>query len=177
MNYSLVHGFSQARIQKWVAISLPRGSSWLRDPTQVSCIAGSFFTDRATKDTPLAIVSSVVKNIVVTISFFFLHILRNRIVGKKSACNSEGPNWFRKIPQIRARLPTPVFLGFPYGSAGQESTWYAGDLSLIPGLGRYPGEGKSYPLQYSGLENSIECTVHGVAKIRTQLSLSLGNSL
>ena len=80
-----VHGISQARIQKWVAISLPRGSSWpwggKWDPTQVSCFAGSFFTDRATKDIPLAIVSSVVKNIVVTISFFFLHILRNRIAG------------------------------------------------------------------------------------------------
>ena len=45
-------------------------------------------------------------------------------------------------------------LGLPCGSAGKESTSYAGDLGLIPRLGRSPGEGKGYPLQYSGLENS-----------------------
>ena len=49
--------------------------------------------------------------------------------------------------------------------------WHnAGDLGLIPGLGRSPGEGKSYPLQYSGLENSMDCIVHGIAKSRTRLS-------
>ena len=51
-------------------------------------------------------------------------------------------------------LPTPVFLGFPCGSAGKESACNVGDLDSIPGLGRSPGEGKGYPLQYSGLENS-----------------------
>jgi len=45
-----------------------------------------------------------------------------------------------------------------------------GDLGLIPGLGRSPGEGKGYPLQYSGLENPMDCTVHGIAKGWTQLS-------
>ena len=75
-----------------------------------------------------------------------------------------------KIRWRRDRLPTPVFLGFPCGSAGEESACNAGDLSLIPGLGRSPGEGKDYPLRYSGLENSTECIVHGVAKRRTQLS-------
>ena len=64
-------------------------------------------------------------------------------------------SWVRKIPWRRNRLPTPVFLGFPCGSAGEESTCNAGDLGLIPGLGRSPGEGKGYQLQYSGLENSI----------------------
>ena len=54
----------------------------------------------------------------------------------------------------RDRLPTPVFLGFPCGSAGKESSCNAGDLGLITGLGRSPGEGKGYPLQYSRLENS-----------------------
>ena len=44
--------------------------------------------------------------------------------------------------------------GFPCGSAGKESTCNVGDLGLIPGLGRSPGKGKGYPLQYSGLENS-----------------------
>jgi len=76
----------------------------------------------------------------------------------------------RKIPQRRDRLPTPVFLGFPGGSAGKESTCDAGDLGLIPGLGRSPGEGKGYPLQYSGLENSMDCIVHGVTESWTRLS-------
>ena len=53
--------------------------------------------------------------------------------------------------------------GFPGGSAGKESACNAGDLTLIPELGRLPGEGKGYPLQYSGLENSMSI-VHGVAK-------------
>ena len=57
---------------------------------------------------------------------------------------------------------------FPCGSAGKESTCNAGDLGSIPGLS--PGEGKGYPLQYSGLENSMDCMVHGVAKSCTQLS-------
>ena len=51
-------------------------------------------------------------------------------------------------------LPTPVFLSFLCGSAGKESICNVGDLSSIPGLGRSPGKGKGYPLQYSGLENS-----------------------
>ena len=58
-------------------------------------------------------------------------------------------------------------LGFPGGSAGKESACNAGDLGSIPGLGRFPGEGNSYPLQYSGLENSMDCIAHGVAKSRT----------
>ena len=45
-----------------------------------------------------------------------------------------------------------------------------GDLGSIPRLGRFPGEGKGYPLQYSGLENSMDCIVHGVTKSRTRLS-------
>ena len=62
--------------------------------------------------------------------------------------------WVGKIPWGRNRLPTPVFLGFPGGSACKESTCNVGDLGLIPGLGRFPGEENSYPLQYSAQENS-----------------------
>ena len=51
---------------------------------------------------------------------------------------------------------------FPEISVGKESTCNAGDPSLIPGLERSPGEGKGYPLQYSGLENSMDCIVHGL---------------
>ena len=78
-------------------------------------------------------------------------------------------SWVRKIHWRRDRLPTPVSLGFPCGSTGKESACNAGDLGLIPGLRRSPGEGKGYPLQYSGLENSMDCIVHGVAKSQTRL--------
>ena len=58
-------------------------------------------------------------------------------------------------------------MGFPGGSTGKKkkkSACNVGDLSSIPGLGRSPEEGKGYPLQYSGLEKSKDCIVHGVAK-------------
>ena len=64
------------------------------------------------------------------------------------------------------RLPTPVFLGFPCGSAGKESACYAGDLSLISELGKSPGEGKGYPRQYSAVETSMDC----IAKCQTRLN-------
>ena len=59
--------------------------------------------------------------------------------------------------------------GFPGGSDGKEFTCNAGDLGSIPGLGRSPGEGKGYPLQYSGLENPMDrgawwAMVHRVTK-------------
>ena len=63
-----------------------------------------------------------------------------------------------------------LLLGFCDGSAGKKSTCNVGDLGSIPGLGRSPGEGNSYPLRYSGLENSMDCIVHGVAMSQTQLS-------
>ena len=60
--------------------------------------------------------------------------------------------------------------GFPGGSAGKESACNVTHLGLIPGLGRSPREGNGNPLQYSGLENSMDCMVHWVAKSRTLLS-------
>ena len=65
--------------------------------------------------------------------------------------------------------------GFPGGSDGKESACHAGDLGSVPGLGRSPGEGNGYPLQYSGLENPLgrgawRATVRGVANSRTRLS-------
>ena len=59
---------------------------------------------------------------------------------------------------------------FPDSSAGKETACNVGELGLIPGLGRSPGEEKGYPLQYSGLENSMDYTVHGLTKSRSQLS-------
>ena len=72
------------------------------------------------------------------------------------------------ITLILNNIPSP-YPGFPCGSGGKESTCNAGDLGLIPELGRCPEEGNSYPLQYSGLENSTDrgawqATVHGVAE-------------
>ena len=61
-------------------------------------------------------------------------------------------------------------MGFPGGSAGKEFNCNVGDLGSIPGLARCPGEGKGYPLQYSALENFMDCIVHGVAKSQTPLS-------
>ena len=55
-------------------------------------------------------------------------------------------------------------------SAGRESACSSGDLGSIPESGRSPGEGKGYPLQYSGLENSMDCVIHGVTKSQTRLS-------
>ena len=98
-------------------------------------------------------------------------------VGKESTCNAEDPSLVPELGKSVGgdRLPTPVFLGFPCGSACKESACHVGDLGLIPGLGRSPGEGKGYPLQYSGLENSMDrgvwrAAVHGIAKSQTQLS-------
>ena len=70
-----------------------------------------------------------------------------------------------KIYWRRDRLPTSVSVGFPCGSVGEESSCNVGDLGLIPGLGRSPGERKGYPLQYSGLENSMNSIVHGVQRV------------
>ena len=62
------------------------------------------------------------------------------------------------------------YLGFPDSSAGKESAHNTGDPGSIPGLGRSAREGIGYPLQYSGLENSVDCIVYGVAKSHTRLS-------
>ena len=92
--------------------------------------------------------------------------------GLESACSAGDPrldSWVGKIPWRRDKLPTPVFLGFPGGSAGKESACNAGDLGSIPGLLRSPGGETGNPLQYSGLENSMDCIVLGVTKSQTQL--------
>ena len=67
------------------------------------------------------------------------------------------------------------YIYFPASSNGKESAYNAGDLGLIPGSGRSPGEGNGNPLQYSCLENSMDggtwlATIHGVAKSQTRLS-------
>ena len=85
-------------------------------------------------------------------------------------------SWVRKIPWRRDRLPTPVFLGFPCGSAGKESACNAGDLGSIHEPRRSPGEGNGNPLQHSYLENPMDrgawhAAVHRVGKSWTRLKL------
>ena len=75
----------------------------------------------------------------------------------------------RKIHWRRDRLLIPVFLGFPGGSAGKESARNVRDLGSIPGLGRSPGGRHGNPLQYSGLENSMDYSSWRY-KSRTRLS-------
>ena len=95
-------------------------------------------------------------------------IFKNSVIGNSLVVQFN--SWVMKILWRRDRLPTPVFLGFPWGSAGKESACNVGDLGSISGLGRPPEEGKGYPLQHAGLENSMDCTVHGIAKSRAWLS-------
>ena len=95
---------------------------------------------------------------------------------KDHICYNKDPTCCNSRPDTAREINQECFInvlyvpGFPCGSAGKESTCNEGDLGSIPGLGRSPGEGKGYPLQYSGLENPMDYTVHGVAKSRTQLS-------
>ena len=102
-------------------------------------------------------------------SLIIAQLVKNPPARQETRFNS----WVGKIRWRRDRLPIPVFSSFPCGSAGKESACNAGNLGLIPELGRSPGEWKGYPLQYSGLENSMDYTVytvHGVTKSQTQLS-------
>ena len=73
----------------------------------------------------------------------------------------------REDPLEKGKATYSSILGFPNGSGGRESARNEGDLGWIPGLGRSPGEGKGYQLQYSGLENFMDCIVHGFAKSQT----------
>ena len=81
----------------------------------------------------------------------------------------------RKDPLEKGyRLPTPVFLGFPYGSAGKESACNAGDLGSIPGLGRSPGEEMATHASILAWGNPMDigawqATVHGITKSQTRL--------
>ena len=77
--------------------------------------------------------------------------------------------WDRKDLDMTQQLSLSLW-GFPDSSVGKEAACNAGDPSLMAGLGRSTGEGKGYPLQYSGLENSMDYIVHGVAKSQTWLS-------
>ena len=92
-----------------------------------------------------------------------------------STVNCACPTWSTLFGVLAAEL-----LGLPASrrafcssSAGKDSTCNAVDPSLIPESGRSPGEGNGYPLQYSGLVNSRDCILHGVAESDMTERLSL----
>ena len=91
--------------------------------------------------------------------------LNKRLVKKLWDYFSSNHHWkiHVTLPPIRCLLPG-------YSSVGKESVCNSRDPGLIPGSGRSPGEGKGYPLQYSGLENSMDCVGRGIIKSRTRLS-------
>ena len=77
-------------------------------------------------------------------------------------CNFVNVKYISLLNMLLSLYKYDYSVGFPGGSAGKESAWNVGDLGLIPGLGRSPGEGINYPFQYSGLETSMDWVVHGV---------------
>ena len=158
---SSVHGSSQARILEWVAISFSRGSSQSRDWTQVSYIDLQILYHQATREAPLAAGRKTLTYLCLEDAF-----------KSRAACRFPGTCVlfaFHQCSSSKFLLDWDEvflwpYLGFPCSSAGKESACNAGDLGSIP------GQGKGYPLQYSGLENSMDCIVHGVTKSGTQLS-------
>ena len=135
-----VHGILQARILEWVAFPFSRGSSQPRDRTLVSHIAGGFFTSWATREA--------------------------------QECWSGKIQWIFPIQESKWGLLycRQILYQLSYQGSPSKMENNVGDLGSVPGLGRSPGEGKDYPLQCSGLENSMDCIVHRITKSRTQLS-------
>ena len=109
-------------------------------------------------------------NIISTFWIEFFMIMYHPPIAHCSFCLQVYFVWYKNSYPAYFWFLLPYNMGFPCGSAGKEFACNVGDLGSIPGLGRFPGEGKGYPLQYSGLENSRDYTVHEVAKSRTWLS-------
>ena len=130
---SSVHGILQARILEWVAISFSRGSSLSRDRTLDSRIAGRHFNLTATR---------VSLNQLSTESVISLYLMLK--------------DWIFPRHTFLVGDITPDLLFHAHWFSGEKSASQAGDLGLIPGSGRSPGEGNGNPLQYSCLENLMD---------------------
>ena len=87
-------------------------------------------------------------------------------ITRENSCLECIAYWTTSFLPVRAGF----YARFPGSSTSKEFTHSEGDLGSIPGLGRSPGKGNGYPLQYSGLDNSMDCMVHGVEKSQAQLS-------
>ena len=142
-------GIFQARILGWVAMPSSRGSSQLRNQTQVSQIAGGFFTVWATHICVTVLIFLFLTYFTLNRASQVAQLVKNLPAVQKTPVLFLG----QEVPlqKGQATYPTPVFLGCPDGSGSKESSamWEG----LIPGLGRSPGGGHVYPLWYSCLEN------------------------
>ena len=149
--YQLSHKRSP-RIPEWVAYPFSRGSSWPRNQTGVSCIAVGFFTNWAMREALILPIHAY--------SHWYIVFLF-RVFGpcNKFSLSDTSPHYAWNLT-----LALLALFSCQLSSAGRESSCSAGDLGSIPGLGRSPGEEKEYPLQYSGLENSVYCIIHGFTK-------------
>ena len=106
-------------------------------------LTGSFLSEDVIETSKKGVIFSFLKFYNFTQTLFFLSVTQK--------------NWIMVVkPEICFKAAFSYPKGFPSGSAGKESVCNVGDLGSISGLGRSPGEGKGYPLQYSGLENSMD---------------------
>ena len=156
MDYT-VHGILQARIPEWVAIPFSRGSSQPRDQTQVSRIAGGFFSSCATRE---ALVSQCPQGSHVTCGGSEIALFPNKVVF-----------WGARGSDVSISIWGDVIqpMGFPGGAVVKNPAADVGDLCLIPGLGQSPGGGNGNPPQYSCLVHSMNrgtwrATVYETAK-------------
>ena len=152
---SSVHGISQARILEWVPISFSRGSSWPRDQTCISCIAGGFFTTEPTRKPYKGV--NMREN--------WVRVYRNSALFLQL---------FHKLKIVYLKICPHNHVGLSLWLSSKQSTCNAGNTGLIPVSGRSPGAGYGNPLRYSFLENSTDrrawwATVHRVAKSWTWL--------
>ena len=155
----------QARILEWVAMPSSRGSSQPRDWTQVSHIAGRFFTFEPQGKPIIKTDKYRAKH---PVTRFWIKPLQEILLNFYTGHSPEGHKELDMIEWLFCR-------GFPCSSLSKKSACNAGDLGSIPRLGRSPGEGNGSPLQDSCLENPIDrgawwATVHGIAKSQIWLS-------
>ena len=167
MDYT-VHGILQDRILEYVAFPFSRGSSLHRDRTQVSHIAARFFTSWSNPGLPhcrqifYQLSNKGSPRMLESLAYPFSSGSsrpRNR-TGVSCIAGGFFTSWTTR--------ETPLWVSLSFladSSVGEESACNAGDQGSIPGSGRSFGEGIGYPLQYSGLENSMDCVDHGVAKV------------
>ena len=159
---SSVHGILYARILEWVAISFSRGSSWPRDWTRVSCIAGRCFTVWATRKAHNPEEHAYTKK---EGKYYFWVTLKREILPSINILK-----WIiTKVP-VGSKGYLRNSLELPWWLSGKESTCQCRRLRFSPGLGRSPGGGNGNLLQYFCLESLWWAIVPGVLKSRTQLN-------
>ena len=172
MDCTSVHGILQARLLGWAAIPFSRGSSWPRNRTRVSSIAGRFFTVCAQRSPVSSKGCQMLsgQNPHSSWSFCDFPSINPHFASLSvnpscpySVVDSDLPPHCKfslnKINHVafnrcQNNLSLELLLGFLDGSVGKESSCNAGDPGSVPGSGRSPEEGIGYPLLYSGLENS-----------------------